>query len=56
LPTTGPGCFACGIVTIPASYHLDDWSWVGLTFVVALWYWLCIRWIDKNSTWGYQPK
>lgn len=56
LPATGPGCFACGVVAIPASYHLDDWSWVGLTFIVALWYWLCIRWIDKNSTWEARPQ
>ena len=55
LPAAGPGCFACGIVPIPASYHLDDWSWSGVTFIVALWYWLCIRWIDNNSTWESRP-
>ena len=44
-------CFACGVILIPVSYYLKDWSWAGLTFVVAFWYWLCIRWVDKHATW-----
>lgn len=44
-------CFVCGIVFIPVSYHLDDWSWAGFTFLAALWYWLCIRWMDQHSAW-----
>jgi len=26
---------------------------VGLLFLLsALWYWLCIRWVDRNSRWN----
>ena len=44
-------CLACGILCIPLSWYLQDWSWAGLTLLCAAWYWLCIRWVDVNAAW-----
>jgi len=28
------------------------WSWLGaMIYLAALWYWLAIRWVDKNDSW-----
>jgi hypothetical protein len=28
------------------------WSWLGaMMYLAALWYWLAIRWVDKNDSW-----
>lgn len=44
-------CLACGLLFVPLSWYLQDWSWAGLTLLIALWYWLCIRWVDANAAW-----
>lgn len=36
---------------IPEAIRLDDWSYAGLTLLCAVYYWLCIRWVDKNASW-----
>jgi hypothetical protein len=29
------------------------WAWLGVLFVwSALWYWACIRWVDRNDQWS----
>lgn len=42
---------AFSVFSIPLSYYLDDWSWAAFMFPIALWYWLCIQWMDRNSAW-----
>ena len=32
-------------------FLIDDWSWITMMLPVLLWYWLSLRWIDKNSGW-----
>ena len=32
-------------------FLIDDWSWVAMMVPVVIWYWLCLRWMDKNSAW-----
>ncbi len=46
--------FAFSVFCIPLSYYLDDWSWAAIMFPISLWYWLCIRWVDGNSSWEPQ--
>jgi hypothetical protein len=40
-----------GMTFIPKSLRLEDWSWAGITFACAIWYWFCVRWVDKNASW-----
>ncbi len=32
-------------------FLIKDWSWLTMMVPVVLWYWLSLRWIDKNSGW-----
>ncbi|MBI5041930.1 MAG: hypothetical protein HZB57_12260 [Gammaproteobacteria bacterium] len=49
-------CFAFSVACIPLAYYQwvqwVDWSWVAIMFPCSLWYWLCIRWIDKHTGWA----
>jgi hypothetical protein len=45
-------CFIFSIFCIPLAYYLKDWSWAAVMFPCSLWYWLCIKWVDKNHVWG----
>ncbi len=33
-------------------FLIDDWTWFVMMVPITLWYWLSLRWVDKNSTWG----
>ncbi len=35
-------------------FLIDDWSWVAMMLPVCLWYWLSLRWMDKNEAWPLQ--
>lgn len=32
-------------------FLIDDWSWLAMMIPLVLWYWLSLRWIDKNNAW-----
>lgn len=32
-------------------FRIDDWSWVAMMVPISLWYYLSLRWLDKNTTW-----
>lgn len=32
-------------------FLIDDWSWLAMMVPVIVWYWLSLRWVDKNDTW-----
>jgi hypothetical protein len=32
-------------------FLVDDWSWFALMVPVTLWYWLSLRWTDRNAIW-----
>lgn len=38
--------------SIPLSWYLADWSWAAMILPMGLWYWLCLRWADKNAIWA----
>ena len=50
-------CLVFGMGFLPLPVLLDNWSWIdvlewgGLMFPMALWYFLCVRWVDKNYSW-----
>lgn len=49
-------CLLFSIATVPLAYlqvwEWLDWSWPALMFPCSLWYWLCIRWVDKHQAWA----
>ncbi len=44
--------FAFTLFTIPLSWYLNDWWWLGMMIPITLWYWLSLQWVDKHSAWG----
>lgn len=48
--------FALGFIPLPL--FLEDWSWrdvaeySGMMTAITLWYWLSMRWVDKNNGWS----
>lgn len=32
-------------------FLLDDWSWFYSTIPLTIWYWLALKWVDKNNAW-----
>lgn len=37
-------------IIVPASIYYND-LFYSIFVVVPVWYWLSIKWVDKNSTW-----
>ena len=36
---------------VPKLFLIDDWSWFAMMLPMTAWYWLSLKWIDKNSSW-----
>ncbi len=32
-------------------FLIDDWSWVAMMIPMTIWYWLSLKWVDKNAGW-----
>jgi len=32
-------------------FLIDDWSWLSMMIPIVLWYYLSLRWMDKNNAW-----
>jgi len=32
-------------------FLIDDWSWLPMMVPMVIWYFLSLRWIDKNKAW-----
>ena len=32
-------------------FRIDDWSWFAMMVPMTIWYWLALRWVDKNAGW-----
>ncbi len=30
---------------------IDDWEWFAMMLPMTLWYWLSLKWVDKNRGW-----
>ena len=47
-------CILFALICVPlAIYEMYtvDWSWVAMMAAISVWYWLCIKWVDKHSEW-----
>ena len=36
---------------IKTLFLIDDWSWIAMMLPIVIWYWLCLKWVDKNNGW-----
>ena len=32
-------------------FLIEDWSWFAMMVPITFWYWLSLKWIDKNTGW-----
>lgn len=32
-------------------FLIDDWSWFAMMVPISIWYWLSLKWVDRNSGW-----
>lgn len=32
-------------------FLIDDWSWFVMMLPMTLWYWISLKWVDKNRGW-----
>ena len=32
-------------------FLIDDWTWFAMMLPMTAWYWLSLKWIDKNGGW-----
>ena len=32
-------------------FLIDDWSWLAMMVPMTFWYFLSLRWVDKNTGW-----
>ena len=43
------------LVCVPLSYYQPfetvDWTWIAMMAGTTLWYWLSMKWVDKNTGW-----
>lgn len=35
-------------------FLIDDWEWFAMMLPMTFWYWLSMKWIDKNRGWQTQ--
>ena len=50
------GNFFINAEWIAKIFLIDDWSWAAMMFPMCVWYWLGIKWADKNAVWADQIK
>ena len=31
---------------------IEDWSWFAMMLPIDVWYWMSVKWMDKNLRWG----
>ena len=32
-------------------FLIDDWSWLAMMLPMTIWYWVGLKWVDKNQGW-----
>ena len=33
------------------SFLINDWSWFAIMLPMTIWYWISLKWVDKNQGW-----
>ena len=36
-------------------FLIDNWEWFAMMMPMTLWYWLSMKWMDKNKGWRPEP-
>jgi hypothetical protein len=36
---------------VSSVFLIDDWSWIAMMAPIMVWYWLSLKWVDRNSGW-----
>ena len=36
---------------IKTIFLIDDWSWISMMLPIVIWYYLSLKWVDKNTGW-----
>lgn len=44
-----PLFFSTGL--IKTIFLIDDWSWIAMMLPIVGWYWVSLKWVDKNTGW-----
>ena len=37
--------------TVTKLFLIKDWSWFAMMIPMTIWYWLSLKWVDKNAGW-----
>lgn len=57
------GCLVFSVYCVPWStladapawvarlFLIDDWSWFAMMLPMTAWYWLSLKWMDRNQAW-----
>ena len=38
-------------VVVTKLFLIEDWSWFAMMIPMTIWYWLSLKWVDKNAGW-----
>jgi len=36
---------------IASLFLIDDWSWFAMMVPITFWYWISLKWLDRNAAW-----
>ncbi|VAW77000.1 hypothetical protein MNBD_GAMMA14-852 [hydrothermal vent metagenome] len=36
---------------IVSLFLIDDWSWFAMMVPITFWYWISLKWLDRNAAW-----
>ena len=42
---------AQGSLGVSKLFLIKDWSWVAMMIPMTIWFWLSLKWVDKNAGW-----
>jgi len=37
---------------ISSLFLIDDWSWFAMMVPITFWYWISMKWLDRNAGWA----
>ena len=40
-----------GVDWVAQLFFFEDWEWFAWSSPMSIWYWLSIKWVDKNRGW-----
>ncbi|ANE57584.1 hypothetical protein [Methylomonas sp. DH-1] len=46
------GHYFQGSAWVATMFLIEDWEWFAMMMPMTLWYWMSMRWVDKNGGWN----